>query len=70
MDSKEISFDKSFLSTLVTTWAAEIDLCNRALNVLSERFDDQPDDQSLLLLVQDKLNNIQHKINGFNTNNI
>lgn len=70
MASKEISFDKSFLSTLVTTWAAEIDLCNRVLNVLSERVDDQPDEHSLLLLVQDKLNNIQHQINNFDTNNI
>lgn len=70
MASKEVSFNKTFLRTLVTTWAAEIDLCNRALNVLSERVDDQPDEHSLLLLVQEKLNNIQHQINNFDTNNI
>lgn len=70
MASKEISFNKTFLSTLVTTWAAEINLCNRALNILSERVDDQPDEHSLFLLVQEKLNNIQHQINNFDTNNI
>lgn len=70
MNSEEISFEKSFLSTLVTSWAAEIDMCNRALNILSERVDDQPDEHSLLLIVQDKLNNIQHQINSFDTNSI
>jgi len=66
----EISLSKSFLSSVITTWAADIDLCNRALNVLSERVDDQPDDHCLLILVQEKLNSIQKQINNFDTNNI
>lgn len=70
MTSKQVNFDKSFLSGLVTSWAADIDMCNRALNVLSERIDDQPDEHSLLLLVQEKINSIQNKINTFDTNSL
>lgn len=70
MISKQVSFDKSFLSELVTSWAADIDMCNRVLNVLSERINDQPDEHSLLLLVQQKINTIQNKINAFDTNSL
>lgn len=70
MISKKVNLDKSFLSDIVTSWAADIDMCNRALNVLSERIDNQPDEQSLLLLVQEKINNIQSKINDFDLKHI
>ncbi len=70
MKEEEVQFDRVELSDRLMHWASDIDMCFRALNILEERIDDSPDEHCLLLLIKEKLNNVQHQINIFDTENL
>lgn len=70
MKEEQVKFDRVELSDRLLHWASDIDMCFRALNILEERVDDSPNEHCLLLLVKEKLNNIQRQINIFEDENL
>lgn len=70
MKEEQVKFDRVELSDRLLHWALDIDMCFRALNILEERIDESPNEQCLLLLVKEKLNNIQRQINIFENENL
>lgn len=70
MKEEQVKFDRVDLSDRLLHWATDIDMCFRALNILEERMDDSPNEHCLLLLVKGKLNEVQHQINIFDTENL
>lgn len=70
MKEEQVKFDRVELSDRLLHWASDIDMCFRALNILEERIDESPNEQCLLLLVKEKLNNIQRQINIFENENL
>lgn len=65
MKKDTIEFDRVELSDFLCDAAADIDTCGKALSILAESIDDQPNEHCLLLLVIDKLDQVQHKLNEF-----
>lgn len=70
MKEEIVKLDRVDLSDRLLHWASDIDMCFRALNILEERIVNSPDEHCLLLLVKEKLNDVQHQINIFETNNL
>lgn len=70
MKEEQVKFDRVELSDRLLHWASDIDMCFRALNILEERIDEAPNEHCLLLLVKEKLNNIQRQINIFENENL
>ena len=70
MKKIDVILNKSQVSDLVLSWAVGIDTCFRALNVLEEKIDDFPNEHSILILVKQRLSEIQKDINDFDLRNL
>lgn len=63
--SNAVSLNRVDTSDFICDTAADIETCRRSLLMLAENIDDKVNEHCLLLLVIDKLEVLNHKLNEF-----